>query len=148
MKTRTAPIAAVALVLLLTSTAHAKNFCVTFGGADVAASGLTIPANGACTAFNGFISNEPGVLLAGDLCKSSDGTTVLFNTFSEFGTQTDSLAGTWATASGSGSGNECFGGSCSTFTVTVIKCPKSVPVPDVLSGPESEAPSSFLTQTR
>ncbi len=43
MKTRGIWIAAGALTLLLASNARATNFCVSFGGAQIVASGLILP---------------------------------------------------------------------------------------------------------
>jgi len=132
-------------MFLLTSTAHANNFCVSFGGARIVASGLTIPVKGTCASFNGFYANKAGLLLAGDICRSSDGTTVLFNTFTQAGGLPDTLAGKWGASSGAGSGNECSSASCSPFAVTVTKCPSNVTVPANVSDFESEAPSPFPT---
>ncbi len=132
MKICRAGLAAI-LVLVAASAAHAANVCLTLGQAQVVASGLTIPAKGACASFNGFYrgQNNGGLLLAGDICKSSDGTTVFFNTFTQHGNQPDSLAGAWVTAKGTGSGKECLAGStnCSAFTVTVTKCPANPVIP-------------------
>src|ERR1019366_1636431 len=115
-----------------------------FGGAHVVASGLTIPIKGTCTSFNGFYANQANFLLAGDICKSSDGSTVLFNTFTQFNGKPDSLVGKWSTSTGTGSGNEC-NSTCTAFTVTVTKCPDNVPIPHDLPGFESETSSPFLT---
>ena len=137
------------LALLTTSTARASNFCLSFGAAKVVASGLTIPAKGTCAAFNGYYLKKPGFLLAGDVCKSSDGTTVLFNTFTQFNGLPDSLVGSWSTSSGTGSGNECTSANCLAFGVAVTKCPNSVPVPAVradLLNFESRSASTFSTQ--
>lgn len=146
MHTRRAAVAAVFLAFFLTSTAHASNFCLSFGSARVVASGLTIPVKGTCTTFNGFYANRPGLLLAGDVCRSSNGTTFLFNTFTQFNKLPDTLAGTWAASNGAGSGNECSSAGCNSFAVAVTKCPLGVPIPADLPGFESETPSSFLTQ--
>jgi len=145
MKTRGIWIAAGALTLLLASNARATNFSVSFGGAQIVASGLILPVKGACSAFNGFFANKPGLLLAGDVCRSSSGTTFLFNTFTQFNALTDTLAGTWAASSGAGSGNECSSARCLAFNVAVIKCPINVKVPADLSGSEAEVSSPGLT---
>jgi hypothetical protein len=137
--------AGVALTLLLASSAHATNFCVSFGGAQIVASGLILPAKGACSAFNGFFANKAGLLLAGDVCRSSNGTTFLFNTFTQFNALPDTLAGTWAASSGAGSGNECSSARCLSFNVAVTKCPNNVKVPADLSGSEAEVFSPALT---
>jgi hypothetical protein len=119
------------------SLAHATNFCVSFGGARVVASGLVVPLRGTCTSFNGFYANQANVLLAGDICRSSDNTTVLFNTFTQFNGKPDSLVGKWSAATGTGFGNEC-NSVCTAFTVTVTKCAKVIPIPQDLSDLQSE----------
>lgn len=146
MKKTTNALAALAIVLLAGSAAHATNFCATFGIADVVASGLSIPGKGTCKAFNGFISNE-GLLLAGDICTSSDGTTVLFNVFTQVGAEPDSIAGTFGPSTGTGTGNECVGANsgCDSFSVTVTKCPKKVTLPAVTSS-QPQSQSDFVTQ--
>jgi hypothetical protein len=136
-----------AFALSLTSAAVGGNLCVNFGGAAVVASGLSIPGKGNCKAFNGFIPSE-GFLLAGDICKSSDGTTVLFNTFTQVTGGADTLAGSWATSTGQGTGNECPPGSaCSPFPVSVTKCPKSVVLPAAATRPVEGTESSTLSVT-
>jgi hypothetical protein len=113
---------AFAVFLCLSSIADAANFCATFGGAQVVATGLTLPAKGTCVAFNGFTANKAGVLLAGDVCRSSNGTTFLFNTFTQSQNVPDSLAGSWAASDGTGTGNECSNTGCTSFAVKVTKC--------------------------
>ena len=130
MKIGAVAIVATIFAVVLAGIARASNFCVSFGGAHIVASGLTIPVKGTCLAFNGFYANKAGFLLAGDICKSSDGTTVLFNTFTQFQGKPDSLVGTWSTSTGTGSGNEC-NSTCSAFTVTVTKCPTKVTLPAI-----------------
>ena len=144
-KRKSTRVAAVALTLFLASSAHAANFCVSFGGAQVIASGLILPVKGTCSAFNGFYANKPGLLLAGDVCRSSNGTTFLFNTFTQFNGLPDSLAGTWVASSGAGSGKECTSATCLSFNVAVIKCPNNVTVPADLMDIESETSSPDLT---
>ncbi len=145
MKVGVAAVVAVILMMWLSAIAQATNFCVSFGTAHIVASGLTIPVKGTCFAFNGFYANKAGFLLAGDICKSSDGTTVLFNTFTQFQGKPDSLVGTWSTSNGMGSGNEC-NSSCVAFSVAVTKCPAKVTVPAERTGFEAEAPANFLTE--
>ncbi len=133
MKSRCASLI-VAAMLLAASSSHAANFCLTLGSAQVVASGLTIPVKGTCASFNGFYRgpSNAGLLLAGDICKSSDGSTVIFNTFTQHNGQPDSLVGAWLTAKGTGSGNECTAGAkCLAFAVTVTKCPANPPIPAV-----------------
>jgi hypothetical protein len=147
MRKTTSTLAALAIVLAVASAADATNFCASFGIGDVVASGLSIPGKGTCKAFNGFIVNEAGVLLAGDICTSSDGSTVLFNLFTQFDSEPDSIAGTFSSSTNTGTGNECVAANtsgCGSFDVTVTKCPKTVTLPDVTSRPESQ--SGFLTQ--
>ncbi len=133
-----------AIILLIASAAHAANFCALFGSAQVVASGLTLPASGSCAAFNGFYSGSAR-LLAGDVCRSSNGTTFLFNLFTQYMGTTDSLAGTWVASSGKGSGQECFTSPCLSFNVTVKKCPATLTIPANLSSFESEAPPPSQT---
>jgi hypothetical protein len=140
MKMIVATAGVLAFALSLTSAAFGGNFCANFGSAQIVASGLSIPGKGTCKAFNGFISNEPGLLLAGDVCKSSDGTTILFNTFTQLGT-TYTLAGTWAASSGIGSGNQCSPSACVPFDVTVAKCPKTIVLPTVTTRSVEGSPS-------
>ena len=143
-------VAVIALTFFIAPAANAANFCLAFGTARVAASGLTLPVKGACAAFNGFYLGRSGFLLAGEVCRSSDGSTYLFNTFTQFMGRPDSLVGTWAASSGNGSGTECSTAPCVTFAVAVIKCPNNVNVPSALLNFESEIPSetssSSLTQ--
>lgn len=145
MSTRSTTIAMAAGMLLLASTALAANFCVSFGGAQIIASGLTLPAKGTCTAFNGFYANKAGSLLAGDVCRSSNGSTFLFNTFTQFSGSPDSIAGTWNASTGKGSGKECFGPPCAAFNVTVTKCPANITVPADLSGFDTKDTESSVT---
>jgi hypothetical protein len=145
MKIRSTTVAAATLMLFLASAAYATSVCLFFGTAHIVASGLTIPVKGTCASFNGYYANQAGFLLAGDICKSSDGTTVLFNTFTQFSGKPDSLVGKWATSTGSGSGTEC-NSACTAFPVTVTKCASNVPVPTDLPGFESDVSSTFLTQ--
>ena len=104
MKARLAGLIA-AFALVVASSARAANVCLTLGAAQIVASGLTIPAKGACTSFNGFFrgKDNAGKLLAGDICKSSDGTSVMFNTFTQQNFQPDSLVGSWSTSTLAGS---------------------------------------------
>jgi hypothetical protein len=145
MKMRRIAAAMAAVILSIASAVHAANFCASFGGAQVAATGLTLPASGNCAAFNGFYRNNKGLLLAGDVCRSSNGTTFLFNLFTQSNGLPDSLAGTWVASSGKGSGQECFSSPCLSFNVTVTKCPATVTIPANLSSFESE--TSPLSQT-
>lgn len=133
------------LVLMLSSAAYAANFCVSFGGAQVVASGLILPAKGTCAAFNGFVANEPGLLIAGDICRSSDATTFLFNTFTQFNGVPDTFAGTWSVSTGTGSGHECSSGPCLSFAVAVTKCPAGVKVPKDIAGFDSDSAPAALT---
>ncbi len=143
MKTRI--IAAVILSFLITSAAHAANYCSNWGSAPVAAIGLLPVAKGTCKPFNGLV---PGlVLLAGDACGSSDGKTVFFNTFTQFGVGTDTLAGSYNIKTGIGSGTECpHTGGCVSFSVTNVKCPKHIIIPSGVTAGESKPSSGFLTQ--
>ena len=129
MKPRLASLIAV-LALVVAPSAHAANVCLTLGAAQVVASGLTVPAKGTCTSFNGFFRGQDrvGMLLAGDICKSSDGTSVMFNTFTQRNGQPDSLIGSWSPSTLTGSGRECIAGaaSCFAFNVTLTKCPANV----------------------
>ena len=145
MKMKMATLAAVLLTLLLRSTAYATNFCVSFGNAQVVASGLILPAKGTCAAFNGFFPKKPGLLIAGDVCRSSDATTLLFNLFSQFNGLPDSFAGTWSASTGTGSGQECSSGPCTSFAVAVTKCPAIEPIPKDVVGFESEDSASGIT---
>jgi hypothetical protein len=145
MKMKMAMLAGVSLALLLRSTAYATNFCVSFGGAQVVASGLVLPAKGNCAAFNGFIANKPGLLMSGDVCRSSDATTLLFNTFTQFNGLPDSFAGTWSASNGTGSGEECSSGPCISFAVAVTKCPANVKIPNDVVGFEAEDSAPALT---
>lgn len=138
-------VSAIALTLLLASKAQAANVCFLFGTSKVAASGLVLPAKGTCASFNGFFPNQAGTLLAGDVCRSSNGSTFLFNLFTRFKGLPDSLVGSWLASSGSGSGTECTSASCQTFGVAVIKCPNSVPIPSSAPGFEAESSAAFLT---
>ncbi len=140
MKMKMATLVAVSLTLLLRSSAYASNFCVSFGGAQVVVSGLVLPAKGTCAAFNGFVANKPGLLMSGDVCRSSDATTFLFNTFTQFNGLPDSFAGTWSASSGTGSGEECSSSPCIPFAVAVTKCPASVKIPNDVVGFESASP--------
>jgi hypothetical protein len=139
MKMRRIAAAVAAVILSTASAAYAANFCALFGGAQVVGSGLILPASGTCAAFNGFYSSGTG-LLAGDVCRSSNGTTFLFNLFTQYKGVPDSLAGTWVASSGKGSGLECFTSPCLSFNVTVKKCPATVTIPANLSRFELEAP--------
>lgn len=133
------------IALSLSSIAHAANFCAAFGGANIVASGLVLPAKGTCTSFNGFYTKPSGLLLAGEVCRSSNGTTFLFNTFTQFNSQLpDSLVGKWSASSGQGKGIECTSAVCNPFTVTVRTC-KDVTIPSDLSGLESAVSTPFLT---
>jgi hypothetical protein len=134
---------AIALLLQLSSIANASNFCASFGMAKVVASGLTLPPKDTCVAFNGFIANQPGVLLAGDVCRSSNGATFLFNTFTQSQNLPDSLAGTWSASTGSGLGKECSNNGCTSFAVTVTKC-GAISVP---AAPPSEVASPLTGAT-
>jgi len=134
-----------ALILTQASNVGAANFCASFGPAQAEAIGLTLPGKGSCAAFNGFFRNRPGLLLAGDVCRSSNGTTFLFNLFTQTAGLTDSLAGTWAAVTGKGSGMECFNTPCLSFTVTVTKCPATVTIPADLATPVDGSGSSGLT---
>jgi hypothetical protein len=145
MMMRITATAMAAVILSIGSAAHAANFCASFGAAQVAATGLTLPASGNCAAFNGFYRNNKGLLLAGDVCRSSNGTTFLFNLFTQSNGLPDSLAGTWVASSGKGSGQECFASPCLSFSVTVTKCPATLTIPANLSSFESE--TSPLSQT-
>ena len=122
MKIRTIISASIAASFFAATVVHAANFCVSFGGAQVVATGLTLPARGVCVAFNGFTANKAGILLAGDVCRSSNGTIFLFNTFTQSQNVPDSLAGSWAASNGTGSGNECSNAGCTSFAVKVTKC--------------------------
>ena len=133
-------------MLAWVSAAHAANFCVSFGGGHAVASGFVVPTKGTCSAFNGYYMNRPGFLLAGDLCRSSDGTTFLFNLFTQLNSMPDSIAGTWVAANGTGSGKECTSANCFPFDVKVTKCPTNAPIPKPAPGFHSESSSSFLTE--
>jgi hypothetical protein len=134
------------VTLVLVPAAHAANFCVSFGGGHAVANGFITPAKGSCSSFNGYYTNRAGFLLAGDLCRSSDGTTFLFNLFTQLNSMPDSIVGTWLAANGTGSGNECTSANCFPFAVKVTKCPTSVPIPKVAPGLHSESSSSFLSE--
>jgi hypothetical protein len=142
---KTLAVGTFALMLFLAPAAHAANFCASFGAAQVVASGLTLPAKGTCAAFNGFYRNFAGVLLAGDVCRSSSGTTYLFNLFTQHNGVADSLAGTWNASTGTGSGNECFATPCLSFSVKVTKCPATVTIPASISDLQSETASPTPT---
>jgi len=143
--------AVVALIVTLGSDVHAANFCASFGSVNPAqaeAVGLTLPAKGSCAAFNGFYRNRAGILLAGDVCRSSNGTTFLFNLFTQTSNGlTDTLTGTWSAATGRGLGRECFSTPCLSFSVAVTKCPANVtiPVPADISGFQAETSSPMTT---
>jgi|HubBroStandDraft_6_1064221.scaffolds.fasta_scaffold1213190_1 hypothetical protein len=141
------PAALAALMLFLATAAHAANFCASFGAAQVVASDLTLPAKGTCAAFNGFYRNptNAGLLLAGDVCRSSNGTTYLFNLFTQHAGLTDSLAGSWSTSNGKGSGQECFATPCLAFSVTVTKCPATVTIPASVSDLQAGTAAPSLT---
>jgi hypothetical protein len=145
MKTKIATLTAMLLTLMLSSAAYAANFCVSFGGAQVVASGLILPAKGTCGAFNGFVANEPGLLIAGDVCRSSDATTFLFNTFTQFNGAPDTFAGTWSASTGTGSGQECSSGPCISFAVAVTKCSAGVKIPKDIVGFDSESSPGAVT---
>ena len=150
MKARLAGLIA-AFALVVASPARAANVCLTLGAAQIVVSGLTIPAKGACTSFNGFFRGKEnaGKLLAGDICKSSDGTSVMFNTFTQQNFQPDSLVGSWSTSTLAGSGRECTAGaSCLPFTVKLTKCPANPPIfPLAAELPVQEQSSSrFMTE--
>jgi len=139
-------VSALALTLLLASKAQASNVCFFFGTSTVAASGLILPAKGTCTSFNGFFPNQAGTLLAGEVCRSSNGSTFLFNLFTRFNSLPDSLVGSWLASSGSGSGTECTSANCLTFGVAVIKCPNNVPIPASAPGRAADPSSAFITE--
>ena len=145
MKMKIAGLTVMLLTLTLSSAAYAANFCVSFGGAQVVVSGLILPAKGTCAAFNGFVANKPGLLIAGDVCRSSDATTFLFNTFTQFNGLPDTFAGTWSAATGTGSGQECSSGPCISFVVAVTKCAASVKIPKDIVGFDSEIPPGAVT---
>lgn len=144
MKTRIA-ILAVVLTLLMTSATHAKNYCAHWGAAEVEAVGLFPLKKGTCKSFNGFMTSDSRLLLAGTACAISDGTTILFTTFSQAGPKgTESLAGSFDRSTGIGSGNECVEGICGSFSIRNVTCHNSLTVPaDPAALPS--APSGFLT---
>jgi hypothetical protein len=143
MKTKIALIASLFLMLSLTANANAKNLCASFGTADVVGVNFTVPAKGTCKTINGLILSLD-LLLVGNVCRTSDNTTVRFNTFTQF-IAADSLTGSWNASTGLGTGTECTINSCSTFAVTVTTCPSHVTIPTAVSGPEAPA-SAFVTQ--
>jgi hypothetical protein len=143
---RNIAVLAVVLTLAFVPAGHATNFCVSLGGGHAVASGFITPAKGTCSPFNGYYTNRAGFLLAGDLCRSSDGTTFLFNLFTQLNSMPDSIAGTWLAATGAGSGKECTSANCFPFDVKVTKCPNSVPIPKAASGFHSESSASFLSE--
>jgi hypothetical protein len=146
MRKTTTTLATIAIVLAVGSAARATNFCASFGTANLAAPGLSIPDKGTCKAFNGSIVSAAGPLLTGGICTSSDGSTVLLNLFTQFNSEIYSLYGTFSPLSNIGTGNECITGitNCPSFDIAVTKCPKTITIPDVTSQPESQ--SGFLTQ--
>lgn len=148
MKLRLATLVAI-LALGAGSSAHAANVCLSLGAAQVVASGLTIPAKGTCAAFNGFFrgKDKAGMLLAGDICKSTDGSTVMFNTFTQQNSQPDSLIGSWSTSTLSGTGRECVAGAtCLSFPVKLTKCPASLPIFAPSVALESQTSSRLTTE--
>ncbi len=142
---RSISIVAAVLTFLVASTSRAANFCLSFGAAHAVASGFVVPTKGTCTSFNGFYSNRAGVLLAGEVCRSSDGTTFLFNLFTQHNSMPDSIAGTWSSSNGQGSGNECTSANCFPFGVAVTKC-TNVTIPHNAPGAETESSAGFLSQ--
>jgi len=129
-------LAAVAgLLLICSGSASAGNICFTIGSNAYVGIGGSIPGKGACKQFSLIGPNSPGYLAIAALCKSSDGTTLLFTAADGFFAGPETIQATLAVSSLTGSGQDCeapAGSSnfCDAITVSLAKCsPAKQPIP-------------------
>ncbi|MFZ0244966.1 hypothetical protein [Candidatus Binatus sp.] len=135
-----------AVGLLVSQPANAKDLCIDFGSATVVGTTASIPKKGKCDSFTGFVAGIPGALLNGTLCASSDGSTVLVHLLAGiFGPE--SLEASLAVPSlSSTNGEDCaaYLGSCSTGeSVAVVACSK--PPPTIPAATDHFAVGSSIT---
>lgn len=123
------------LLLVCSGSAWAGNLCITIGLSSYVGIGAAIPGKGACKQFSIIGPNLPGYLAMADLCKSSDGTTLLFTAADGFFAGPETIQGTLAVSSLTGSGEDCeapvgSGTFCDPITLALAKCsPAKQPIP-------------------
>jgi hypothetical protein len=137
-----------AVGLLVSRPANAKDLCIDFGPITLVGTTASIPAKGHCSAYTGFIAAQPGNLLTGTICTSSDDSTVIVHVLPgccgpevlEASLAVPSLSST--------NGEDCdaYFGSCLTgFSVAVVKCSKPVPpIPAATEGTADPAQRSTI----
>ena len=119
-----------AVGLLVSRPANAKDLCISFSSAEVVGTTASIPKKGKCNSFIGFVAGLPGALLDGTLCGSSDGSTVLVHLMAGIFGPESLEASLAATTLSSTNGEDCnaYLGSCSTgLSVAVVACSKPPP---------------------
>jgi hypothetical protein len=136
---------AVGMALGLTNTASAKDLCLLGNSATtLVGENLAIPTKGVCKTWAGFVEAQPGNILTGVICTSSDGTTVLANQFTSIPFEV--LKSNIALPAGTGTLNDCLSttGVCTAYTVSVVKCPAKPTIPALkASDATGEASSTF-----
>ena len=136
-----------AVGLLVSRPASAKDLCITFGSADIVGTTASIPAKAKCAPFTGFVASFPGALLNGTLCTSSDGTTVIVYLMTGIGGPESLVAELAASTLSSTNGEDCpaYAGSCFTgISVSVVKCSKPLPPIPAITG-EHPPLGSYIT---
>lgn len=123
------------LLLVCSGSAWAGNLCFTIGSRSYVGIGAAIPGKGACKQFSLIGPSTPGYLAMADLCKSSDGTTLLFTAADGFFSGPETIQGTFDVSSLTGSAQDCEApaGSatfCDAITLSLAKCsPAKQPIP-------------------
>lgn len=128
-------VSSVAMVLLLAQTASAANLCLLANGSvTLVGENLVIPAKGVCKPWAGFVVAQPGNILTGVICTTTDGTQTLANQVTS--APEEILESTIALPAKTGTILDCIGGSCgSALSLSVVKCPKLTIEPSVEKEP-------------
>lgn len=113
-----------ALLAIGAHEASAKDLCLLVGGAvTLVAKGTGVPTKGTCKPWAGFIPEEPGNILTGVVCTTSDGSQLQANQYTSIAGE--ELLSVISLPGGSGTTNDCsVGGGCFSSPVVIEKCPK------------------------
>jgi hypothetical protein len=102
----------------------------------------TIPSNNKCNSFYlvDTFGTFPGYVANGAACLSGDGSTLLFTTSDGYFTAPESIQGSLATSTATGSCKGCVGSSCVTTSCSLVFCSGQTIPADVSD------PASFLSR--
>ncbi len=139
------------LLLAFAGTASAGNLCMTLGSNDYVGIGGSIPGKGACKQFSIISPTVSGFLGTGSVCKSSDGTTLLFFMTDGVFSGPETLQATLSATSLAGTGQDCEAPAglatfCGAFSMTFQKCiPAKQPIP-AISGSSLSGTAKLATE--